>query len=84
MRVIARRLGAKHLEVEHVSTAVGDALRTSYDLTIGARTVHEGGVALQRDDAGALVTITAHDASTAEELATLVIDTVESTDPPIG
>jgi hypothetical protein len=76
--------GAEHLETLHVSSAVGDVLRVSYDLTLGARTVHAVAVALQHDDSGAVVTITAHDTATAQELATLVVDTVKSADPTIG
>jgi hypothetical protein len=72
------QMGASDVLSTHVSTALGDAISATYELRVGATTIHGVMVVVRTGDRASAITISAHDAATARSLAEVVTDTVEA------
>jgi hypothetical protein len=77
------QMGAQDVASDRVLTSVGEVLTASYALSIGDRTIHGLAVLAEDDGTVAVITVSAHDAATARELAQLVCDSLESAGPPV-
>lgn len=71
-------VGAHEVLSSHVSTALGDVVSATYELELGSTTVHGVTMLVVHGDTATVITISAHDAATASDLARVATDSVQS------